>query len=186
MKQELLEILARAQQLQLDASSAASAIPGLIASMPIPDAVDCGFLFREIEKIAEDVKKKMAARKDLIGQSLALKAGAAAVRGDELPLHGELARGTVHTSNEPRIPGHDTPQFIELMRWCGVPPEVAARGHLRPSFRRLTEEIDRRMALGEKLPPGIEATYAKMTVTFIRKKSAITEVEDQKDGTEEE
>lgn len=169
LKKELRELLERAQQLELDVGGAVSVVPGKVASMTIPYAVDCGFLFRELSSIFEELRKKCNTRKDLIGQALALKYGAGAVRGENIPLNGELATGAVNIDNEPRIPNHTTPEFIALMQWLGVPPGVAAQGAIRPSFRRLTDEINRRVSNGEKLPPGIEATYAKMTVTFRKK-----------------
>jgi hypothetical protein len=184
IKEELRALWLQAQKLELDAKGLASAVPGKVAVLSVADATDVGFLCREISNICDSLKKTFKARQDLVGQSLALKSGAAAIRGEDLKLEGELARGSVSCDNEPRIPHHDSPEFLQLMAWLGVPPEVASRGALRPSFRRLTDEINRRVSNGEKLPPGINAAYAKMTVTF-RKKSLSNQVEEQ-DVTEEE
>lgn len=183
LKQEVYDLYRRVQAFQMDALGVtSSATPGSVINTPVPDLVDVGFLCREIAKICDGLRKAFSAKQEIVGRYLATYAASQALQGNEVDLQGEMATGTPDVAVKPKIPPNNSPDFVKLMRWLGVPDDLITKDVLRPSFSALSEELTRRLATGEKPPPGIVTTYSDMLTVFRRKRS----FKDNDDGSQQE
>lgn len=186
MKPELVKMFETMQAFEIEAQSLLSVVPGRVSSTSIEDLVDAGFLMRELSRICETLRKAFEARQGLVARFLAAAAGADALRGVEMKLEGELARAKPVVNVKPKIPDPRTADFVKLMRWLGVSDELIGKDVLRPSFSSLKAELTKRLESGEKLPPGITATFQEMACEFrtkSRRTHAASGLEEPSDDT---
>src|SRR5688572_11602952 len=124
MKDEMVALLDRLQQLEMDSQTIMTAVPGSVSRTKPSDLVDAGWAARECAKICETLRKAFASRQQIIGRYLALHAGQEALKGSTVELEGEFATGTADAEQKPKIPDSGTPEHTLLMRWLGVPEDL--------------------------------------------------------------
>lgn len=175
MKEELQGLFDQLQKLQMQIHSALASISSNLSGEKLPDMIDSGFLCREMEEIANDLRKNCADRKGLIAKMIAMRATSEFMTTGKSPvLRGELASATPDLVTKPSIPEPGTEDFNKLMSWLGCSDELIQRGVVRPSFTSLKDIVTRATVEGNKPPPGISLTFTEATVVFRRRKGKKT------------
>lgn len=170
MKKELISLHSRLQKLQMDIHQELAAIAQSIPSETVPDLVDAGYLCRELSSMCDDLRKGLTNRQVVIARYLAARAAVDGMQGSETSLKGELATATPDIKVMPKIPENGSTDYIELMRWIGVPDELISRDMLRPSFSTIQRVLTQMAVDGKKPPPGISMTYTDAQVVFRKRK----------------
>lgn len=136
------------------------------------EATDVGFLHRELEELANEVRKECDARKELIGRVLAVMITRRSLEnpGGSLSSQGEFATATPDIRVRPILPKHGTPEYATLMREFGVADEAVENGLVSPHRPRLSEWLTRLAESGRPAPKGLLGSRPEPQVTFRRRK----------------
>jgi hypothetical protein len=181
IKDKFVALHAHSQKLQLSVQSLLHELVIQIGTQSLPDMCDVGYFCREVSKIMHDLKVSLDGKQGVVSRVLAGRVAGAALQGEVIELRGEFCVATPDVRNKPTLPKEGTEEYRLLMRWIGVPEETINSPLLRPSFTGLEEELTKRMALGEPLPPGIVGSFTDVSVVY-RKSSKKRK---DKDGQEE-
>lgn len=137
------------------------------------DLCDLGWQFREMAKLADEIRKECNARQELAGKLIAFRMTEEAMNDparlvgkDALRVRGRFATGTPDVSQNATVPRRDSPEYVKLCRSLGIPDNVIESGVVDFSFTRLSEMIATRVADGQRLPDGITKTYPVYRTTF--------------------
>lgn len=156
---------------------------GMIAEIkaeryPRPAQCDIGWAFREIAKIADEIRKEAKARQELVGQILALRMTEdvmndmeALAQGDSLTVRGRFASGTPDVKQQAALPRSGSKEYSQLCNALGLADkEVIESGLVQFSFRKLGDYVSKFMAEGRQIPEGITKTYPLYSTIFRTKK----------------
>lgn len=155
------------KQLQLELHAVLSTVQPTVGRMALGEAVDSGFLCRELSNIMEDLRKNLDARKELIGRVLAMRTAQQALQGEELKLEGELATASPSITVKPKLPEKHTHDWVQLMRFLGCTDKQIHEDMLRPSWKEIQGKIEAAMAEGKECTlPGVDPKWVDQTVIF--------------------
>lgn len=138
----------------------------------LEDAVDLGFLCREIEHLLDDLRKEVKARHVRIARLIALDIINQVTGTDDDPLvRGQYATGTPDVKPTPKIPRKETQEYQDLCKALGIPPELAVEGFVQFHYPKLVEYCAKLAADGKRMPKGLGESEAKITTIFRRLKA---------------
>lgn len=124
------------------------------------ELADLGWICREIEDMADDLRKEAKFKKELMGKIIALKQTKKAMadpsQAENISIRGELALATPRISAKAKIPARDTKEYLELCEHLGIPTEVAVRNYVRLSFTNISDYLTDLMEKGKPIPPGLK------------------------------
>lgn len=125
------------------------------------DLVDLGFFLREMEKLADEIRKECYAKKEFIGKVLCVIVAQEATEDPDkgLTIHGEFASGTADVKKAPGIPKFGTAEYTKLCKFFKIAEDTRDTGVVQFHFKRLGDYISDMMAEGKDPPPGISTTY---------------------------
>lgn len=129
---------------------------------------DIGYILRQWQKGADELKKAIGAKLDL-NTKAAAHLVAKEFEDDQTSSANCRGRyGLAMPDIKPglRIPGKDTPEYRLLCKWAGVNDEVINEKVISFSYPRLTEIASKFMAEGKPLPPGFLNQYDKTVCTY--------------------
>jgi len=139
-------------------------------TMTMPDRVDTGFFMREMEKLLEEIRKDVKARKELCGSIVAMSIAKDALNNPEKWeefVEGRFAKALPHIKSLPKIPKRGTPEYEELCEWLKVDKELEPFISMR--WSTLCDLCTELAEEGKKLPPGIRHAYTEYTTIFRRR-----------------
>lgn len=137
---------------------------------PIEDLVDIGFFFREMGKVLDECRKDCQGRSDLIGKIIALYVAKNALNDPDSwkgVIHGRYASGSPDLKQAPKLPKRGTEGFDQLMQFLGITKEQSEFLSFR--FSEMRALISDKVERGEKLPPGVDATFSEYSTTYRKK-----------------
>lgn len=139
----------------------------------LEDMVDAGFLSKECVDLLNEARKELEAQQKRLGQVVALTQTQRALMDDSIDpkVRGLLATGSPDVKTHPRLPARGSPQYFALLRWLGVPDDVASTQVLEPSFKQLTEYLGQKVASGDVPPPEAVGTFLEYVVVYRGKKT---------------
>ncbi len=134
---------------------------------------DFGFLCREQEKIFDELRKEMKARKELCGQIIAYRLTQAAIQDPSIKMkvNGSLATGTPDLKMIAAIPKKLSAEYYQLTDYLSVPREVAATGILKLDWKTTMEFVTQLAQDGKKIPPGFGRQYPTYTTVYRKKRN---------------
>jgi hypothetical protein len=150
----------------------------------VQDMTDMGFLFRELERLAdEQLRKDCVARKDHINSALceAIMAVVANNPNADDKAEGTLATGRPDSKFQTAPPKPGTPEFAVFMKWLGVSdPSMYENGVMKVSWSEMEKVITTCVEEGIPLPPGIkkENVWVKHNVTYRKKRIKASDAAD--------
>lgn len=145
-----------------------------VEQLSLEDAVDLGFLLREIAACADDLKKEVNHVKELLERVICMKWIANSLNdlSKAGPIHGELAIGIPDVKQAATLPRQkDDPEgYDAFIKRIGVMGAARKFGLVRPHWPTVIEYLSRLAEQGKPLPPGISTTktYPVYRVTFRR------------------
>lgn len=133
---------------------------------------DFGFFSRELEKVFDELRKEVKARKELCGQIIAYRLVQASISDPtiKMQVQGQFATGSPDVKMEAALPKKFTDEYYQLTDYFGVPRDVAASGILKLDWKQVTEFLTKRMNDGKKIPDGFGKKYPRYTTTYRKKK----------------
>ncbi len=140
----------------------------------IEDAVDLGFLCREIEKLFDESRKEVKARHERIARRIAtllvnkLLEDPESVEDDDVLVRGLYASGTPDVGVAPSVPRKGTQGYMDLCEHFGIGPELAKQGLVVWHYPQLAEYCTKLASEGKPIPPGIDGNATKITTIFRR------------------
>lgn len=140
------------------------------AKTPTADLVDAGFFMRQVEYLADTIRKDAKRRKTLISRLLCMRVASGHLKGDEVQLRGQYATGLAEVSPLPIVPKAGSPEYFKLMEWLGVPSEVVEQGSLRVSFTHMVAHLKRMAAEGKTPPEGLVSIHDDPIVVYRKRR----------------
>lgn len=143
-----------------------------VAEHTSEELVDIGFVLRQVEELADELRKEAKAHKELAGKTIASRCLEAAVANPDsavMTTRGTLATGVSDVRMEAVVPNSSSPEYGQLLEWCGVPDSVVKSGLLKVDFKKLGEAVTEAASRGAKIP-GAPKTWPVPFTTF-RKRS---------------
>lgn len=143
------------------------------------DQCDIGWCFREIAKVADEIRKECKARQELVGKLLAFRMtedcmndmDAALSGGDALTVRGRFASGTPEVKQHAALPRAGSEEYSLLCKALGLDNDkVIESGVVQFSFNKLADYVSGLMSEGKQIPPGITKTYPSYSTIFRTKK----------------
>ena len=133
---------------------------------------DFGFFSRELEKVFDELRKEVKARKELCGQIIAYRLVQASLSDPtiKMQVQGQFATGSPDVKMEAALPKKFTEEYYQLTDYFDVPREVAASGILRLDWKQVTEFLTTRMNDGKSIPKGFGKKYPRYTTTYRKRK----------------
>ena len=138
------------------------------------DAVDLGFLCREIENLFEECRKEVKARHERISRFVAtslvnmLLEDPESVEDDDVLVRGLYASGSPNVGVTPKVPKKGTQEYFDLCEYLGIPVDLANRGLVVFHYPLLAELCTELANEGKPMPPGLGGSVPKVTTTFRR------------------
>lgn len=125
------------------------------------DLVDCGFLFREIAAVCDEIRKDANARQETVNRTLArklLEKWAESMGTTDLKCRGEYATGTAKAKSTlvPISKGKDPEAYDRFMAACGVPEHLIKAGILKIHVPSLSKYDETLIEAGDQLPKEME------------------------------
>lgn len=133
------------------------------------DAVDLGFLCREIENLFDECRKEAKARHERIARLIAQDLVDKVMSGSEVddPLvRGLYASGSPNVGVTPKVPKKGTQGYFDLCKHLGIPIDLANRGLVVFHYPLLVELCTELAQEGKPMPPGLVGSASKVTTTF--------------------
>lgn len=146
-----------------------------VEQLSLEEAVDVGFLLREIAACADDLKKEVNHVKELLERVICIKWIANSLNDVSKagPIHGELATGSPDVKQAAVLPRQkDDPEgYDAFIKRIGVMGAARKFALVRPHWPTVIEYLSRLAEQGKPLPPGInvDKAYPVYRVTFRRK-----------------
>lgn len=135
----------------------------------IEDAVDLGFLCREIENQFDESRKEVKARHEKISRHIATLLVNEMLSGaDDVIVRGLYASGTPDVGVAPTVPRRATQEYMDLCEHFGIDPELAKAGVIVWHYPQLAEYCTKLAQEGKKMPPGIDGNVTKLKTIFRR------------------
>ena len=155
----------------MDVSKIAEQIPD--KGISIEDAVDLGFLCRELEGLFDECRKEAKARHEkiarLVGTVLINKMLTDPnVEDNDILARGIYASGTPKASVTPTMPRRETQEYMDLCEFFGIDPELAKKGLVVWHYPQFAEYCTELASEGRPLPPGVDGSATKITTVFRR------------------
>ncbi len=141
----------------------ATEVPVRDRQLELGELADLGYVFRQIESLADELRKAAKTRGNLIGHTVAV---AAAERGDLGPFRGTIADAVPSGARVFLPPPSGSPREIDAMVALGVPREVAQLGVLTLEARRLDDHCQDRAQAGQVPLPGVALSHPRIGATF--------------------
>ena len=141
---------------------------------PTPDLVDCGFMFKQIEALCDEIRKDAKARQKAINKHLCqdlLEAYMTRGGTGDLKEKGEYATATAKPEFlVTPVPKREDPEsYKKFMSACGVNPEIIEADLLRvhvPSLSKWKASLNKQ---GKELPDAIDKAvkkYSQPSITY--------------------
>lgn len=129
---------------------------------------DFGFFCRELEKISDELRKELKARKELCGQIIAYRLVQSSLADPtiKMKVEGQFASGTPDVKMEAALPKKFTDEYYKITDYFNVPRKVAESGILRLDWKQVTEFLTKQMNEGKKIPEGFGKKYPLYTTTY--------------------
>ena len=167
MKEELKSLLETLTKMRIDFSQLTIPFIETHRNESNPDLVDCGFLFREIAAVCDEIRKDANARQETVNRTLArnlLEVWAESMGTTDLKARGEYATGTAKAKSTlvPVSPRKDPDAYARFMRACGVRNEFIAEGILKIHVPSLTKWDEKLTERGEELPKAMEGATERL------------------------
>lgn len=122
-----------------------------------PDEVDLGFLLREIENTADEIRKEAAARKQFSGRIIAAELTQESLTSGKIgSVYGQLCSAYPDVGQTTFTPKPGGEPFKKLCGQLGLEGEAVELGLFKFSYRALADYLTERMKKGEQLPEGLE------------------------------
>lgn len=161
-------------KLQLELLGVLSTVPSEVTKMSMADAVDSGYLCREIASMMNELRKALEAKQSIVGRTLALKSATMALSPDgdvDLKLVGEYATATPSIKSFPKFPEEGSADWVVMMKHFGCSDEQLKRNVLRPSWREVSEMLNQALSEGREASlPGVKMGHIEATVIFKTKR----------------
>ena len=143
-----------------------------IADLNDAELTDLGFLCREIATVADEVRKEFKAKLELIGLHLAKRVVDHSLQDptDDGIRRGMLASASPKVEHEPVIPYKGTKEYLQLCEWMGLRADIAERGIMSFSFKRMAEMLTEMAEQGKNPPANLVEIRPKFSTTFRRKR----------------
>jgi len=144
------------------------------ASLTSEQLCDAGFMCRQMERWADELRKEAKARRERLAYLIAYRAAQAVATNPtaETTVRGKYATGTPDVKVAAGLPKRDTPEYAKLCEWLGVSEEAQKSGAIRFHFNTLMDIVSERIAAGQDVPPGITKTYSMFVTKFIARRRA--------------
>jgi len=144
--------------------------PVVERSVPVADLADIGFFLRELERHLDEMRKDVAARKDLIERLICLHSVKRMQEGENSGnVVGRFASATPDLGQTPVVPKLGTPEYDDLMREIGVPVGAYKDKLVVPHWKYVKLWIEERLASGLPVPKGV-TTRPDYRAKFHRRK----------------
>lgn len=143
--------------------------------LSLTDAVDLGFLLREIGACAEDLKKEITHIRELLERIICIKwiANSTNDISKAVPIHGELATGSPDVKQAAVLPRQkdDPAAYDAFIKRIGVMGAARKLGLVRPHWPTVIAYLSDLAERGKPLPPGVsvDKTYPVYRVVFRRR-----------------
>lgn len=128
--------------------------------------VDAGFYLREVEEVADELRKEAAAAKKTIGQVLCMEIAEQVAQGGASTIRGTVARARGDMKTRPKFPKPGTVEYAKLCQFFGVPERAGKFFH--PSFREMSAYMDHCAATATPYPEGLVGTFEEFDCVFTR------------------
>ena len=127
----------------------------------IHNLADIGWILREVNRVADDLRKESLARAELAGKFISIQVIEEALQDPEKDLAVRTKHCSATPSNKmiPKIPSKGTDEYYILLRHMGVKEEFIDNALLQPHFRRMQDYMTEAMEVGRKLPEGVFLGY---------------------------
>jgi len=140
--------------------------------------VDAAYALREISEFADALRKKANATKQT-AESLAIMINTANGSADTIRTEYCTASTDVKTLVSIPTRSKKPEEFGKLMDWLGVPEPLHSGGDravVEPNWPGLIEHINKALAEGRPLPPGVDPnkTYSESKL-IIKRRKGVTE-----------
>lgn len=144
------------------------------ASMSNETMCDFGFFCREAENTLDELRKEVKARKELCGQTIAIRKTEDSLTDPNIKLKvtGQYATGSPDVKMQAKLPTKFTDEYYQITDYFKVPREVAATGVLRIDWKASGDFITQLAADGHKPPDGFGKQYPTYVTTFRRRRQA--------------
>lgn len=133
---------------------------------------DFGFFCRELEKIFDELRKEVKARKELCGQIIAYRLTQASLADPtiKMKVEGQFATGSPDVKMEAALPKKFTDEYYQLTDYFNVPRKVAETGILDLDWKMVGKFLTKLAQDGKKIPEGFGKQYPKFTTTYRKRK----------------
>ncbi len=133
---------------------------------------DFGFFCREAENTLDELRKEVKARKELCGQTIAIRKTQDSLSDPNIKLKvtGQYATGSPDVKMQAQLPKKFTDEYYQITDFLKVPREVAATGVLRLDWKATGEFITQLANDGHKPPAGFGKQYPTYVTTFRRRR----------------
>lgn len=144
--------------------------------LPLTEAIDIGFLLREMGTLSEDLRKELGHLRELLERIVCIKWIAHSLNDPSKaqPIRGELATGSPDVKQAAALPREkDNPAaYAAFMSQLGVSGDALNFSLVRPHWPAMMDYFSALAEKGKPLPRGInvDKTYPIYKVTFRRRK----------------
>lgn len=144
--------------------------------LSLEDAVDLGFLCRELYNQFDELRKEVKARQEKIGRFIATALVNQLVSGsdEDVFVRGIYASGTPDVGVVPKLPKKGTQEYMDLCEHFGITSELAQRGLVVWHYPQIAEYCTELAKEGKKMPPGVDGNATKLATIFRRRQHGKT------------
>jgi hypothetical protein len=137
------------------------------------DLTDLGWALREASRLADDIRKSVNSQLELVEKILTVRLTQKLLNdvGAELKCQGKVASASCEVVTEGVIPKPNTPEYMKLCAFCGIPEDIAKQGLFTFSWSTIQSKIDQAAMFGKPIPPGVGKTWTRPKVVFRSKVS---------------
>jgi hypothetical protein len=123
--------------------------------------VDHAYLYRELERLFDEMRKEVKARRELASSKAAYSRVKKCVQdpSTDLTIRGEIATGTPEVKTQAALPKKFSEGYYQFCEAMGVPLSIAEAGVLKLDWKQVTELCTQRHAEGKPIPPGLGKEY---------------------------
>lgn len=136
------------------------------------DWIDLGIMWRDLENGFNDARKEALKRKEKCGELFAMSRARKIAKDptNSETGQGRLGRARADVKVQPSLPGRNTPEFANLMRFLGVNEFAISEKLLSFNWSHVSDYLSA-CAVEGKTPPFTLRTENKMTATFTKNRS---------------
>ena len=135
---------------------------------------DFGFICRELEKLFDELRKEVKARKELCGNIIAYRLTQASLTDPSLKMQvkGQFATGTPDVKMQAALPKKQSVEYYQITDFLGVPRDVAEKGVLKLDWKSVIEFCTKLINDGKPIPKGFGKQYPLYVTVYRKRKQA--------------